>query len=197
MSGSSLGGSSARGSSAGSSAGESRVGRSTSHVAGERLLELSRGQAPGTAASAEERAHLERCAECSEALAGEEAIGRALRSMAWPAPSASFVALAQARFVIARRAQDVRRRLMAAVGVAALATLLLLAVGTLGIISAKQVLMAVTLELKEMVIALHVLATIMSRAPLLPFIAILGCACSFTLSSVVLAKLLRAPAVAE
>jgi len=167
-----------------------------SHLEPSRIAELSRGQAAGLAGD-DERSHLEGCDECRAALRRDQALGQALRAVPAPMPSASFVALAQARFAAARRAHDVRRRVIASVGAAALTLSTLLVAATAGLVASKQLVLFVALRIKDAVVALDLASTLLGRNPIVPVVAALVCVTTLVLSMGAIARLARAPAEAK
>ncbi len=168
------------------------------HLTPERLAELGRPEgAPLATPSADERDHLAGCAECRTARARDEALDRALRAVPRPVPSADFVAATQRRFLAARRALEVRRRLRVAIGAAALMTLVVGSTVVMGLIALKQVVLLAALHLKDVIVTLDLVSTLAGRSGLAPVLVAVACTACLALSMGVIARLARAPAAIE
>ncbi len=164
------------------------------HLNADRIAELARAKdAPLSTATAAEREHLASCAACRTARARDAVVDRALRAAAWPVPSASFVAAARTRFLAARRAQEVRRRLRVAIGAAVLTALVVVSTLAAGVIAAKQVVLMAALHLKDVVIALDLVSTVTGRSGFAPVLVAIVCTACLALSMGVIARLARAP----
>jgi hypothetical protein len=167
-----------------------------SHLEPSRIAELSRGQAPADAGG-DEHSHLETCDECRAALRRDQALGQALRGVPWPMPSASFVAVAQARFAAARRAHEVRRRVVASVGAAVLTLTTLVVAATAGLVASKQLVLFAALRIKDAAVAFELASTLMGRNPFVPVLAALICVSTLMLSMGAIARLARTPVEAK
>ena len=166
-----------------------------SHLEASRIAELSRAAATSPA-DGDERAHLESCDECRAALRRDEALGQALRAVPWPSPSPTFVAAAQARFLAARRAHEVRRRVAASVGAAALTLATLIVAATAGLVASKQLVLFTALRIKDAVVAFELASALVGRNPVVPVVAALMCIATLVLSMGAIARLARAPVAA-
>lgn len=169
-----------------------------SHLEPSRIAELSRVQAPGLGDAAhDESAHLESCDECRAALRRDQALGQALRAVPWPTPSPSFVAAAQARFLAARRAHEVRRRVAASVGAAMLTITTMLVAAMAGLVASKQLVLFTALRIKDAVVAFELASALVGRNPVVPLVAALACIGTLALSMGAIARLARAPVAAK
>jgi hypothetical protein len=122
----------------------------------------------------------------------DRALGDTLRSMAWPTPPASFVALTQARFVAARRAREIRHRLYAAVGVAAFTVVTLLAGLTMGLVASKQIVLFIADQLANLALVVNLASTLVGRSALVPVMAALICTVALALSMGIIARMSKA-----